>query len=464
MPSNDYVTVIGGGLAGSEAAYQLAEKGVPTVLYEMKPEVYSLAHELPYLAELVCSNSLRGDRPDQGVGLLKAEMRLAGSLILACAEKTKVPAGGALAVDRELFAAAVTERIEAHPLIRIERERVTSLAPFRDQPVIVATGPLTDSSLFDEIQTLLGLDNLHFFDAAAPIVEADSIDRSIVFAQSRYHKGGDDYLNCPMTKAEYLAFREALLTAERADVHDFEDDKLFSGCMPIESLADRGEDTMRFGPLKPVGLTDPRTGEEPYAVVQLRQDNAAASLYNLVGFQTRLKFPEQRRVFGMIPGLAAAEFARYGVMHRNTFLRSPGILDRFYRLIKQPRIMFAGQITGVEGYIESAASGLLAGRVMAATVRGEDPASAEPELTREETMIASLGRYIATADPKDFQPMKATFGLLPEMNSGERGRLRKAYGINLRGRKARRLMYTARALEQAGMEEERIAEIISAAM
>ena len=366
------VHVIGAGLAGCEAITQLTRHGIPVILHEMRPVKSDEAHKTAYFAELVCSNSLRAGNIENAVGLLKEEMRRLGSLIMQKADEHQVPAGGALAVDRDGFAAAVTEAVKANPLVTVIHEEVTDLESL-EGTVIVASGPLTSDALFADIKKLLKSDYLHFFDAAAPIVTADSMDYDKVYRASRYDKGGADYLNCPFyTKEEYVAFWEALCNAESAPVKDFEHD-VFEACMPIEEMAARGEDTMRFGPLKPVGLIDPRNGKEAYAVVQLRQDNAAASLYNLVGFQTHLKWPEQRRVFGMIPGLENAEFVRFGVMHKNTYLNSPQLLDKHFNLRSNKRFYFAGQMTGVEGYVESAASGLMAGLAAARAAGGRIP-------------------------------------------------------------------------------------------
>ena len=397
------VTVIGGGLAGCEAAWQLAVHGVPVDLYEMKPVKKSPAHHLDTMAELVCSNSLRSDRLTNAVGLLKEEMRRLGSLIMLSADHNAVPAGGALAVDRDNFSGCIHHAIHNHPLITVHNEEITRIP--EEGTVIVATGPLTSDALSEEIAGMQDLSTLHFYDAAAPIVTAESLDMSKVFRMSRYERG-EDYLNCPMTKDEYFDFVHALQTAETAEIHGFEEKAVFEGCMPIESMAKRGDMVIAFGPCKPVGLVDPRTGREPYAVVQLRQDNDSASLYNIVGFQTRLKFPEQRRVFGMIPGLENAEFARYGVMHRNTFLNSPGFLDDTFRVIGQERIAFAGQITGVEGYVESAASGLLVGLTTACRLRGFEP----PHFSGQ-TAMGAMGRYVSTPN-KRFQPMNCAFGLI----------------------------------------------------
>jgi methylenetetrahydrofolate--tRNA-(uracil-5-)-methyltransferase len=364
------VKVIGAGLAGAEAAWQLAQRGLQVTLYEMKPHKKSPAHHSNDFAELVCSNSLRGDRLENAVGLLKEELRRCGSLILQCAEATRVEAGGCLAVDREGFAAMVTEKIRSHPNITVVAEEITEVP---EGPVIIATGPLTSDAMSDAIGRYFGQTGyLHFFDAAAPLVTAESIDMELAWWQSRYDRGTPDYVNCAMNKEQYEAFINELVSAEEAEVHGFEDKNVFEGCMPVEVMARRGFDTLRYGPLKPVGLTDPKTGKEPYAVVQLRQDNAAKSVYNLVGFQTHLKFGEQKRVFSMIPALRNAEFVRYGVMHRNTFLQSPKLLDRYYADRKNPMVAFAGQMTGVEGYVESAASGFLAAVAMAAKVQGRE--------------------------------------------------------------------------------------------
>ena len=395
-------TVIGAGLAGCEAAWQLARRGVPVSLIEMKPRQFTPAHHSAGFAELVCSNSLRSDRLSNAVGLLKEEMRQLGSLILACADETRVPAGGALAVDRVRFSDLVTARVRAHPRIRVTEAEAREV-PQRD--AVVASGPLTSDALARAIAALPGLRTLSFFDAAAPIVSADSLDMGKIFRQSRYGRG-DDYLNCPMTEAEYRAFYEALLTAEKAEVHGFDGSQVFEGCMPIEVMAARGEQVMAFGPLKPVGLTDPRTGREPYAAVQLRAENAEGTMVNLVGFQTRLKWGEQKRVFSMIPGLEHAEFLRYGVMHRNTFLHSPGFLDERYQMLSRPTVYFAGQMTGVEGYVESAASGLVAGLSLARQILGLPPVD-----FGDETVLGALGRHVSRPSD-DFQPMNANFGLL----------------------------------------------------
>ena len=400
------VTVLGGGLAGCEAAWQLAQRGIPVNLYEMKPGKKSPAHHLDTMAELVCSNSLRSDRLTNAVGLLKAEMRLLGSLIMRVADETAVPAGGALAVDRDHFSEGIDQAIHQHPLITVIPEEVTEIPA--EGTVIIATGPLTSDGLSEAIARMQGLSTLHFYDAAAPIVTADSLDTDKIFRMSRYDRG-EDYLNCPMTREEYFALVHALQTAETAEMHGFEEKAVFEGCMPIESMAKRGDMVIAFGPCKPVGLKDPRTDKEPFAVVQLRQDNENATLYNIVGFQTRLRFPEQRRVFGMIPGLENAEFARYGVMHRNTFLNSPGFLDDTFRVIAEPRLSFAGQITGVEGYVESAASGLLAGLSTAYREKGQEP----PHFSGK-TAIGAMGRYVSTPNAR-FQPMNCAFGLIDQL-------------------------------------------------
>lgn len=423
------VHVIGAGLAGCEAVTQLTRHGIPVILHEMRPVKSDEAHKTAYFAELVCSNSLRAGNIENAVGLLKEEMRRLGSLIMQKADEHQVPAGGALAVDRDGFAAAVTEAVKANPLVTVIHEEVTDLESL-EGTVIVASGPLTSAALFADIKKLLQADYLHFFDAAAPIVTADSLDYDKVYRASRYDKGGADYLNCPFyTKEEYVAFWEALCNAESAPVKDFEHD-VFEACMPIEEMAARGEDTMRFGPLKPVGLIDPRNGKEAYAVVQLRQDNAAASLYNLVGFQTHLKWPEQRRVFGMIPGLENAEFVRFGVMHKNTYLNSPQLLDKHFNLRSNKRFYFAGQMTGVEGYVESAASGLMAGLAAARAVL-ELPEVEFPEVTAH----GALANYISNPAIENFQPMNINFGLIPPLT------------VRIRKKREKNAQIAARALE-----------------
>ncbi len=402
------VTVLGAGMAGCEAAWQIAQAGVKVILYEMKPQRFSPAHKSAGFAELVCSNSLKAARLDSAAGLLKEEMRRLGSLLMVCAEKSRVPAGGALAVDRDEFSRLATEAIENHPLIEIRREAVTRLP---EGLCVVATGPLTLPALSEKIQELCG-GSLSFFDAAAPIVTRESLDMDRCFLASRYGKGDSDYINCPMNRAEYELFYEALLSAERAPVHSFDraDPRVYEGCMPIEILAGRGKDAIRYGPMKPVGLTDPKTGHRPWAVLQLRTENRENTLYNLVGFQTNLKFGEQKRVFGMIPGLEHAEFARYGVMHRNTFLNSPRVLNADFSCRRRPDLFFAGQITGVEGYMESASSGILAGRNAVRRLAGK-----EPIVLPATTMMGALSRYVAGYEGKDFQPMGANFGILPPL-------------------------------------------------
>ena len=395
-------TVIGGGLAGCEAAWQLAERGIRVRLVEMKPCRMSPAHHSGELAELVCSNSFRGDRLTNAVGLLKEEMRILGSLIIRCADETRVPAGGALAVDRDSFSAHVTKAVSGHPNIEIIRQEAVSIP---DGPVIIATGPLTSDALAAAIKTIPGLDTLNFYDAAAPIVLRESLDDSKMFRLSRYNRG-NDYLNAPMTETEYAAFIHELINADTAEIHGFEENRVFEGCMPIESMAKRGFMVPAFGPMKPVGLVNPATGKEPFAVVQLRQDNASDTMYNLVGFQTRLKFPEQKRVFGMIPGLEHAEFARYGVMHRNTFLKSPGFLSESFEMINRKQCFFAGQITGVEGYVESAGSGLVAGITLAHELNGQ-----EAPVFPSYTALGAMGRHVSTPNA-DFQPMNCSFGLI----------------------------------------------------
>ncbi len=415
---NRTVNVIGAGLAGCEAAYQLAKRGISVKLYEMKPHKYSPAHHSENFAELVCSNSLRSDQLENAVGLLKEELRRMDSLILRAADVTRVPAGGALAVDRDGFSQYVTQQIKENPYIQLINEEKTEI-PDGDI-TIIATGPLTSEGMFKSIKEMVGEDYLHFFDAAAPIVTYDSIDMDKAFKAARYGKGSEDYINCPMNREEYETFYNALVTAEPAEVKNFEKNMVFEGCMPIESMAHRGKDTMRFGPLKPVGLMDSRTNERPYAVVQLRQDNKSATLYNIVGFQTHLKWPEQKRVFSLIPGLEKAEFVRYGVMHRNTYINSPKLLDNTYNLIKRPSIYFAGQITGVEGYIESTSSGFVAGINAAAKILGRDwiefPSS---------TAIGALSNYISDQSIRNFQPMNVNFGLFGNLDTSVRDKRKR---------------------------------------
>ena len=395
-------TVIGAGLAGCESAWQLAKRGIRVKLIEMKPGKKTPAHHSDHLAELVCSNSFRGDRITNAVGLLKEEMRILDSLIIHCADATRVPAGGALAVDRDSFSAAVTKAIAENPLIDLVSEEASSIP---DGPVIIATGPLTSDRMSEAISSIPGLGTLNFYDAAAPIVFRESLNEDLLFRMSRYNRG-NDYLNAPMTEQEYTVFIRELIAAETAEVHGFEENRVFEGCMPIESMAKRGFMVPAFGPMKPVGLTDPRTGKEPFAVVQLRQDNTSDTMYNIVGFQTRLKFPEQKRVFGLIPGLENAEYARYGVMHRNTFLNSPGFLNASFEMIDRKQCFFAGQITGVEGYVESAASGLVSGITLAAEMNGK-----EVPVFPTCTAIGALGRHVSTPNP-NYQPMNCSFGLI----------------------------------------------------
>ena len=413
------VKVIGAGLAGSEAAWQLAQRGIHVELYEMKPHKKSPAHHADTFAELVCSNSLRGDRLENAVGLLKEELRRLDSLIIACADATRVEAGGCLAVDRYGFSQLVTEKIRNHPNITVIEEEVTQVPK---GPVIVASGPLTSDALSDAIGRYFGSEYLHFFDAAAPLVTAESIDMDLAWWQSRYDRGTPDYINCAMNREEYEAFIRELVAAEEAEVHGFEDKNVFEGCMPVEVMARRGFETLRFGPLKPVGLTDPKTGREPYAVVQLRQDNADKTVFNLVGFQTHLKFGEQKRVFTMIPALRDAEFVRYGVMHRNTFLRSPKLLDRYYADRRNPLVAFAGQMTGVEGYVESTASGYLAAVAMAAKLQGREL----PDFPKT-TAIGALGLYISDETVENFQPMNINFSIISPLEQ----RIRKKAEKNL---------------------------------
>lgn len=420
------LNIIGAGLAGCEAAWQAAQQGVKVTLYEMKPKKSSPAHKSSQFAELVCSNSLRADGIHNAVGLLKEEMRRLDSLILSCADQTRVPAGGALAVDREGFSALVTEKITNHPNIEVCREEVKTVDIA--QTTIIAAGPLVSDALAEAIRSLTGSCYLHFFDAAAPIVSFESINMEKAFRAARYGKGGDDYINCPMNREEYLAFYRALISAEAAQVHEgVENPKVFEGCMPIEIMASRGEDTMRFGPLKPVGLTNPHDQSRPYAVVQLRQDNAAGSMYNIVGFQTHLKFPEQKRVFSMIPGLEHAEFYRYGVMHRNTYLNAPGLLNANYQMKTQSKIFFAGQITGVEGYVESAASGLIAGLSAASALLQKKMPHFDAK-----TAIGALGAYISNESVTNFQPMNVNFGIMEALPERIRDKRERAEAIAAR--------------------------------
>ena len=424
------VIVIGAGLAGCEAAWQIARLGVPVELIEMKPHKRSPAHHIPEFAELVCSNSFRSNQLENGVGLLKEELRILDSLLIEAADQTQVPAGGALAVDRASFSNYVTQKIKEHPLIAICEKEMTYIP--ENVLTIIATGPLTDGAIFDEIGKLTDLKRLHFFDAAAPIIAADSINRDIVFSMSRYGKGGADYLNCPMNEAEYERFYEALITAELAEVENFDKEVVFEGCMPIETMAKRGRDAIRFGPLKPVGLIDPRTEKMPYACVQLRQDDKIASMFNLVGFQTRLRFPEQKRVFQMIPGLENANFYRYGVMHRNTYLHSPGFLNKDYSLKGDGNLYFAGQMTGVEGYVESIGSGYIAGLSAGLTILGHN---IDFPFSRK-TMLGAMAEYISDSAVTRFQPMNANFGLVCPLDT------------KVKGKKERNLAYAQRAIEE----------------
>ncbi|MBE6932392.1 MAG: methylenetetrahydrofolate--tRNA-(uracil(54)-C(5))-methyltransferase (FADH(2)-oxidizing) TrmFO [Ruminococcaceae bacterium] len=420
-----HVKVIGAGLAGCEAAWQLAQRGVSVTLYEMKPQKMTPAHHSSDFAELVCSNSLRGDRLENAVGLLKEELRRAGSLILACADETKVEAGGCLAVDRGGFSAAVTNKIRNHPNITVVEGEVSEIP---EPPFIIATGPLTSDALSEAIGRYFGENTyLNFYDAAAPLITMESIDMTKAWFASRYDRGNADYINCGMDAEEYRAFVQALRTAEEAPVHGFEDKKVFEGCMPVEVMARRGEDTLRYGPMKPVGLKDPTTGKEPYAVVQLRRDNAAGSIYNIVGFQTHLRFPEQKRVFSMIPALHDAEFVRYGVMHRNTFLKSPGLLDPWFSDLRQPLAFFAGQLTGVEGYVESTASGYLAAVSLYDRLCGKAPR----DYTKE-TAIGALGYYVSDTSVVNFQPMNINFSIISPLDRRIRGKKEKNLAISTR--------------------------------
>lgn len=439
MTEKNRVTVIGAGLAGSEAAWQLASRGVPVTLYEMRPVVKTPAHHTDKFAELVCSNSLRANGLTNAVGVLKEEMRMLNSLVLGSADRNAVPAGGALAVDRDGFSGEITRTLHDHPLVEVVNEEIREIP--RDGIVIIATGPLTSPALSEQIRSLTGEDYFYFYDAAAPIVEKDSIDMSKVYLASRYDKGEAAYLNCPMTEEEFDAFYEALITAEVTQLKEFEKEVYFEGCMPIEIMMRRGKQTALFGPMKPVGLVNPHTGKLPHAVVQLRQDNAAGTLYNLVGFQTHLKWGEQKRVFSMIPGLENAEFVRYGVMHRNTFINSPKLLQPTYQLKERPTLFFAGQMTGVEGYVESAASGLIAGINAAQAYAGR-----EGIVFPEDTTLGSMARYITTADFKHFQPMNANFGLFPKLETRHRKKAEKNEAL------ARRALDSLRAfMERTGL-------------
>ncbi len=423
------VKVIGAGLAGCEAAWQLSKRGINVRLYDMKPKKFSPAHNLDTFCELVCSNSLRSDRLENAVGLLKEEMRSLGSLIMQCADETRVPAGGALAVDRNGFSSLVTARLKEQTNIEIVCDEVESIEP--DEYTIVASGPLTSDKLYDNIRSFLGGEYLHFFDAAAPIVTLESLDMSKAYRASRYGKGDDDYINCPMTEDEYNIFYENLINAETAELHGADNKTVFEGCMPVETMAKRGKDTLLFGPLKPVGLENPKDGKQPHAVVQLRQDNRDGTLFNIVGFQTHLKFGEQKRVFSLIPGLENAEFVRYGVMHRNTFINSPQLLDRFYRVIKSPKTFFAGQITGVEGYVESASSGMSAGINVARILSGKEPVD-----FTSLTAIGALSHYVSEGSVGTFQPMNVTFGIIDPL------------GVKIRKKAEKNAAISKRALEK----------------
>lgn len=421
------VTVLGAGLAGCECAWQLAKRGIEVRLYEMKPKKMTPAHSSEYFAELVCSNSLRSDELTNAVGLLKAEMRKMGSLIMESADSNRVAAGGALAVDREGFSRYITDKIKSCPNIELVSEEATD---FPAGELVVATGPLTSDALAEKLEKLCNCTGLHFYDAVAPIVTLESVDMDSAFFASRYDKGTADYVNCPMNEEEYKAFVKELVSAKEAPVHGFDDGGVFEGCMPVEVMARRGEETLRFGPLKPVGLRDPRTGKDNYAVVQLRRDNADGTIYNLVGFQTHLTWGEQKRVFSMIPALKNAEFVRYGVMHRNTYLNSPQLLDRYYRLKSDPRISFAGQMTGVEGYVESAASGMLVGIETAARLLDLEPVNFP-----QETAIGALGLYISGGSVGDFQPMNINFGIITPLGYRVKGKRNKNAEISARSLK-----------------------------
>jgi methylenetetrahydrofolate--tRNA-(uracil-5-)-methyltransferase len=447
------IVVIGGGLAGSEAAWQAAQRGVHVTLYEMRPAVMTPAHRTPYLAELVCSNSLGSDLPDRAPGLLKAELRYLRSLILTCADENAVPAGGALAVGRESFAQAVTAKIEAHPLISLQRMEVQRIP--EEGIVVIATGPLTSESLAEDIARLTGQEHLYFYDAMAPIVTLESIDMSRAFRASRYGRGQDDYINCPMTREEYERFVDELLKAETIPLRDFEreDKRFFEACLPVEVIARRGREALAFGPLKPVGLVDPHTGKQPYAVVQLRQDNLAGTLYNLVGFQTNLKWSEQKRVFSLIPGLEHAEFVRYGQMHRNTFINAPTLLDATMECRRRRGLFFAGQITGTEGYIASTASGYVAGLNAARLAMGM-PLVEFPRVT----MIGALCHYVASAEATGFQPMKPNFGLMPPLDGRQKGKRQRYQAYAERALAALRDFVAEHGILPASLHEGQVPE------
>ncbi len=453
------ICVLGAGLAGSEAAWQLARHGFAVDLIDMKPETLGPAHEQSFFGELVCSNSLRSEKLTTASGLLKLELQHFSSLIMEAALACRLPAGNALAVDREAFPRYITEKLQAEPLINLVQAQVHRLEDLKQGYQIIATGPLTAGGLFESIQDFTGQDNLYFFDAAAPLVEYDSIDLEVAYRGNRYEEDGGDYLNCPLDESQYRAFYEALVEADRAELSGFERSLLFEGCKPVEELARDGYDTLRFGPLKPVGLADPRTGQEAYAVVQLRQDNFAQDLWNMVGFQTRLKFPEQDRVFHLIPGLGQARFARYGVMHRNSFLNSPSLLTDFYRSKTLPQRFFAGQMTGVEGYLESTASGLVAALALAQDLGQETEIL---KLAGRETILGGLAAYVSQAESKNFQPMKANFSLLRGLEGSEMKYFRKKYKLKGRGRALRRSYYSLRSLEHLGFSDEAIQALVEA--
>ncbi|PJN56080.1 Methylenetetrahydrofolate--tRNA-(uracil-5-)-methyltransferase TrmFO [Paenibacillus sp. GM2FR] len=439
MTDSQRVTVIGAGLAGSEAAWQIASRGVPVTLYEMRPVVKTPAHHTDKFAELVCSNSLRANGLTNAVGVLKEEMRMLNSLVIGSADRNSVPAGGALAVDRDGFSGEITETLHQHPLIEVVNEEIQHIP--EEGIVVIATGPLTSPALSSQIRELMGEDYFYFYDAAAPIVEKDSIDMSKVYLASRYDKGEAAYLNCPMTEEEFDAFYDALINAEVAQLKEFEKEIYFEGCMPIEVMMKRGKQTALFGPMKPVGLVNPHTGKLPHAVVQLRQDNAAGTLYNLVGFQTHLKWGEQKRIISMIPGLENAEIVRYGVMHRNTFVNSPKLLEQTYQVKTRPNLYLAGQMTGVEGYVESAASGLIAGINAARAAQGQ-----EGIVFPQESTIGSMAYYITHADPDNFQPMNANFGLLPSLEKRIRNKKEKNEALASRALNGVRVFINANEL------------------
>ena len=440
---NAAVTIVGGGLAGCEAAWQLSRRGVEVELVEMRPVRATPAHRTDLLAELVCSNSLRGNSLDQAAGLLKEEMRRLDSLVIRVADETRVPAGSALAVDRELFARRISEHVGALPRVRVRREEVQFLPA--EGLVIIATGPLTSDALARDIAGFVGREHLYFYDAISPVVEAGSLDLGRTFRASRYGRGGEDYVNCPLTSAEYAAFYGALVGAECATPHDFERGRFFEGCLPVEVIASRGPETLLFGPMKPVGLVDPRTGERPFAVVQLRQDDLAATHFSLVGFQTHLKWGEQQRVFRMIPGLRAAEFVRYGMIHRNTYINAPSVLEPTFEVRRRPGLFFAGQVSGVEGYVESAASGLVAGIAAAYRARGATP----PALPRE-TALGALGHYVSHGEPRSYEPTNIAFGLLPALPTRTRGKARRRQALAARALERLEVFRARLSADEAG--------------